>query len=145
MIDPHQYLRFHLGDVLYLISGRVSVAIDQRDNLQVNTGRGLASAWRVQGGDRWPAYCLDRELRAAPRGDWERAIFLEAQPHPVGLSTGEVDVLAQTEVQVAPFTPLGPPATRVGHLFTGAWVQGDQVTLVFDPSALVAYLQSLEG
>lgn len=145
MINPQQYLRFNLGGVPYLLSGRASVAIDQRHNLEVNdTGDGNVSAWRAHDTGRWPAFCLDREVRVSHRDDWEHAIFLDARPYPVGLIADQVELMAQGEVHVVPFTPLGPPPTRVGHLFTGAWVRGARAVLVFDPDALVAYLQGLE-
>ncbi len=130
----------------YLLSGRASVAIDQRDNLELNEStRSQISAWRKQDGDRWPAFCLDRDLKVAHRREWDRAIFLEARPYPVGLIADQVELMVEGEVEVVPFTPLGPPPTRVGHLFTGAWVRGPRVILVFDADALAAYLQSLEA
>lgn len=128
----------------YLLTGGASLSIDQRDQLEINADTtGQVSAWRSHDGARWPAYCLDRELRVSRREDWERAIFLDAMPHPVGLVVDQVQLMSQGEAEVVGFVPLGPPPTRIGHLFTGAWVRGTQVLLVFDPSALTAYLQSL--
>lgn len=144
MSYSNQYLRFGIGGTYYLISGAVSVAIDQRENLEINqSGTGQASAWRPHDDTRWPAYCLDRDFKVAPRDDWERAIFLEAQPTPVGLIADEVQLLPEGEAQVTAFTPLGPPATAAGHLFSGAWVIGSQAVLVFDPKALTTFLQGL--
>jgi hypothetical protein len=75
--------------------------------------------------------------------NWQRAVFLDAAPHAVGLVVDEVQLLPRSETVVSPFTPLGLAPTRMGHLFAGAWVTGNRVMLVFDPKAFVAYLQSL--
>ncbi len=146
MRKANQYLRFSLGDAYYLVSGGMSVSIDQRDSLEINkTGTGPVCAWRSHDGTRWPAYCLDRDLKVVQRDDWERAIFLEAQPTPVGLIADDVQLLPEGEAQVTPFTPLGPPATAAGHLFSGAWVRGSQAILVFDAKTLTAFLRDLEN
>jgi hypothetical protein len=142
--NTNQYLRFSLAGTYYLISGGVSVAIDQRGGLEINkTGTGRVCAWRLHDGTRWPAYCLDRDFKVAQRDDWERAIFLEAQPTPVGLIADQVQLLLEGEAQVTPFTPLGRPATTAGHLFSGAWVRGPQAILVFDPMVLATFLHDL--
>jgi len=82
-------------------------------------------------------------LRVTRHPDWHRAVFLDALPHAVGLVVDEVQLLPRAETTVTPFTPLGLPPTRLGHLFSGAWVMGHRLMLVFDPQAFVAYLQSL--
>ncbi len=144
MRNTNQYLRFSLAGTYYLIFGGVSVAIDQRGGLEINkTGTGRVCAWRLHDGTRWPAYCLDRDFKVAQRDDWERAIFLEAQPTPVGLIADQVQLLLEGEAQVTPFTPLGRPATTAGHLFSGAWVRGPQAILVFDPMVLATFLHDL--
>ena len=146
MRDSNQYLRFSLSGAYYLISGGVSVAIDERDSLEINkTGTGPVCAWRSQDDTRWPAYCLDQDFKVVQCDDWERAIFLEAQPTPVGLIAGQVQLLPEGEAQVTPFRPLGPPATAAGHLFSGAWVRGSQAILVLDPKTLATFLHNLEG
>ena len=115
MRDSNQYLRFSIGGAYYLISGAVSVAIDQRDSLEINQSEtGQVSAWRLHDGARWPAYCLDRDFKIAQRDAWEQAIFLEAQPTPAA-----------------------------GHLFSGAWVVGSHAILVFDPKALTTFLRGV--
>jgi hypothetical protein len=143
--ESSQYLHFNLGGVHYLLSSSASEAIELRDNLTVNTAAvGNVGAWRSNDDTRWPAYCLDRDLRVSREDAWERAIFLDARPNPVGLLANQVQMLPSGETEVVSFTPLGPPPTPAGHLFTGAWVRGPQVVLVFDPAALTAYLQGLE-
>jgi hypothetical protein len=92
---------------------------------------------------RVPAYCLDAALRVSRHARWQRAVFLDAAPQAVGLVADEVELLPRAETVIAPFIPPGSPPTRVGPLFSGAWVTGNRVVLVFDPPALVAYLQSL--
>lgn len=146
MSDSNQYLRFSLAGAYYLLSSSVTLAIDQRDSLEINeTGKGQACAWRSHDGARWPAYCLDGDFKIAQRDDWERAIFLDARPSPLGLVADQVQLLPQGEAQVVPFTPLGPPSTAYGHLFAGAWVRGSQAVLVFDSNVLTAFLRSIGG
>lgn len=146
MTDENQYLRIDLGSAAFLLPSRVSLAIEQRENLSVNeVGGSMASAWRVAGLDRWPAFRLDQDLRLHSGGDWRSAIFLESKPYPVGLIVDEVQLLAQSEVLVEPLTPLGTAPTRKGHLFSGAWVSGGQVLLVFEPVALAAFLSQMEA
>jgi hypothetical protein len=54
-------------------------------------------------------------------------------------------MLPRMDVDVEPLTPLGTPPTPAGHLFGGTWVRGNRLTLVFTPTALVAYLYRLGG
>jgi len=134
-----------MGDAAFLLPSSASFAIEQRVNLVTNdSGGGAVTAWRVAHSDRWPAFHLDRDLRPVTHGDWQRAVFLESDPCPVGLIANEVQVLPRSDLQVEPFVPLGAPPTRVGHLFSGAWVSGASVLLVFEPRALAAYLHQLE-
>lgn len=139
VVDLNQYLRIALNGSSVLLPSGASAAIEQRDALTPNTGGGTVTAWRVNRGRRLPAYCLDAALRPVRRNDWERAVFLDG----VGLVVDEVQMLGRTETTVHPFAPLGPAPTHVGHLYNGAWVDGHRATLVLDPRALVAYLQSL--
>jgi len=126
--NSNQYLRFSLAGAYYLISGT-----------------GQVCAWRLHDGTRWPVYCLDQDFKVVQRDDWERAIFLDARPTPVGLTTDQVQLLPEGEAQITLFTPLGPPVTTAGHLFSGAWVRGSQAILVFDPEVLTTFLHDLGG
>lgn len=140
MADLNQYLRLRVNGSSVLLPGRASAAIESRDALTVNTGGGKVAAWRVHRGRRLPAYCLDDRLKPVRRDGWERAVFLDG----VGLVVDEVQMLGRSEGgAVHPFTPLGPPPTLAGHLYNGAWVEGQRATLVLDPRALVAYLQAI--
>ncbi len=146
MIAQDQYLRIGFGDAAFLLPSSASFAIEKRENLvSDDRGHGAVTAWRESGSARWPAIHLDQDLRPVSRADWQRAVFLESSPYPVGLIANEVQLLPRSDVQVEPFTPPGAPATRVGHIFSGAWVSGAQVLLVFEPGALAAYLYQLEG
>ena len=63
----------------------------------------------------------------------------------VGLVADDVRLLGRTDLHVVPFTPLGTPPTRFGHLFNAAWVDGQRVTLVLDPNGLIGFLRGLGG
>ncbi|OGI42015.1 MAG: hypothetical protein A2150_05655 [Candidatus Muproteobacteria bacterium RBG_16_64_11] len=146
MADPTQYLRIEIDGAQYLLPSAASLAIEQRDHLVVNdTDDTPAAAWRVTKSARWPAYCLDRSFKPVKHGRWQRAVFLDASPHPIGLMTGEAQLMARTELRVEPFSPPGPAPSRFGHLFNGAWVEGSRAVLVLDPAALIGFLQGLGG
>jgi hypothetical protein len=144
--DSNQYLRLVIGGASFLLPSVLRYTIEQRDSLVPNDAPGgSVAAWRSLKTGRWPAYALDGGLRASrPPDGWQRALFLEATAtSTVGLVIDEVQLLARGDVQVVNFTPPGPAPTRNGHLFTGAWVHDGGVTLVFEPRALIAYLQGL--
>lgn len=144
MAEPNQYLHLKLGNAGFLLPGVSGFNIEQRDGMTTNeSAEGNVAAWRTVHNTRQPAYCLDGSLRVTRHHHWERAVFLAAAPHAVGLVVDEVQLLPGTETIITPFTPPGQPPTRVGHLFSGAWVTGQRAMLVFDPPALIAYLQSL--
>lgn len=144
MSDPNQYLRLQLGSANFLLPNRSGFTIEQRENLITNKSPdGNVVAWRSVHSTRIPAYCLDATLRVTRHHHWHRAVFLDASPHAVGLVVDEVELLPRAETTISPFVPLGLPPTRLGHLFSGGWVKGNRVIFVFDPPALVAYLQSL--
>ena len=142
--EHNQYLRLQLGSISYLLPGTSGYNIEQRDNLVINKSpEGNVAAWRTVRTARYPAYCLDATLRVTRHHHWYRAVFLEALPHAVGMVVDEVQLLPSAETTITPFIPLGLPPTHLGHLFSGAWVTGNQVMLVFEPKAFVSYLQSL--
>jgi len=142
--EASQFLQLRIAGAHFLLPSVASHTIEQREGLLVNQqAEGPVAAWRAVRTGRWPAYCLDAGLRTVRRDNWQRAVFLEASPGAVGVIVEDVHLLPRGDVQVTPFTPLGPPATRLGHLFSGAWVNGRRVTLVFEPGALIGYLQSL--
>ena len=142
--ELHQYLRLKLGGAGYLLPSTSGFTIEQRDNLVINKSpESNVAAWQTVRSSRYPAFCLDAALRVTRHHRWTRAVFLEATPHAVGLVVDEAQMLPRAETTISHFIPLGLPPTRLGHLFSGAWVTGNQVMLVFEPKAFVAYLQSL--
>lgn len=142
MADAQQYLRIALEDAEFLLPSEASVSIEQRDQLTVDT-QGAVTAWREVRGSRWPAFYLGADLRLARGADWQRAIFLDYEPYPLGLIADEVQLMPRAEVQIEPFYPPGPRATPVGPLFSGAWMRDQKMVLVFEPNALVSYLHKL--
>lgn len=144
MAESKQYLRLTFGGASWLLPNTAGYTIEQRENMTLNTVRdGRVSAWRTTRSNRWPAYALDDGFKVTRRDGWERAVFIEAAPHAIGVIVDEVQLLPRTQTQAAPFSPLGAPATRAGHLFAGAWVTEQQVMLVLEPRAFVVYLQGL--
>lgn len=143
MTASPQYLRLQLDGTGYLLPNTVSFAIEQRETLMPNAGAGNVTAWRSGRQGRWPAYSLNAALNVARRRDWQRAIFLETGGRGVGLIVDDVQMLGRSDMQIARFTPLGPPPTPHGHLFAGAWLDSRGVTLVLAPKVLIAYLQGL--
>lgn len=144
MAETNQYLRLDIGGASFLLPGTVRYTVEQRDSLTSNPEPGSpVVAYRLIRSARWPAYCVDADLRPAPRHDWQRAVFIESAPEAVGLIVDDVHLLPRGGVQVAPFTPLGAPITPRGHLFAAAWITGRRVTLVLDPPVLIAYLRDL--
>lgn len=147
MPELNQYLRISLAHVSYLLPSEASISIEQRDNL-VPADKALAAneavtAWRVVQQDRWPAFHLGGDLQPSKSGQWQRAIFLEGQPHPLGLIADEIQLLPRADVRIEPFTPLGHAPSPAGPLFSGAWMHDNELILVFEPKALVGYLGKL--
>ena len=144
MTDSGTYLRLEIAGANYLLPSTAGFTIEQRENLTLNdSAAGNIAAWRPAKNGRWPAYGLGGDLRVDRRGAWQRAVFLDAAPHAVGIALNEVQLLPRLETSVARFTPMGPPPTRAGHLFSGAWLTDKGVVLVLEPKALIAYLQGL--
>jgi len=141
-----QYLRVHIGNGVFLLPGATGYAIEQRDGLSTAGATAPIVAWRTVRNRRLPAYALDGHLKPAKRDHWQRAVFIESTPgNGAGFVADDVHLLAEEEVTVASFEPLGAPPTSAGHVFGGAWLADGRAVLVFEPRALVAYLQSLGG
>lgn len=140
-----QFLRVKIGKAEYFLPSGISVAIEKRESLTDDDSRSIVSAWRESPTGRWPAYCVDEDLIPSLRKDWVRAVFVQAHPNPIGLIGDEIQLVNVDPLDVTPFTPLGPPATSAGHLFTAAYIRDDSVSLILDPPALVSYLAALGG
>lgn len=145
MADSSAYLRLVIDGTDYLLPGAASVAIEQRDKLTPEPGAGPIVAWRETRAGRWPAYGLTRAFEFSRPGKWQRAVFLAAAPHPIGVVAEEVQLLGRVEMHIAPFAPLGAPPTPFGHFFNAAWVDGSHVTFVIDPRAVAGFLARRAG
>lgn len=145
MVESEQYLLVAFAGREFLLPSSASFAIEQREDMVVNhSDAGSVVAWWETSGRRLPAYHLDADLNFVRNDDWQRAVFLNAQPHPIGLAANEIQLLTRADVRVEPFHPLGQAPTRGGQLFSAAWVQGVEVTLVFEPRALATYLLAVK-
>jgi len=140
-----QFLRVQIDKSEYYLPSGTSVAIEKRETLVEDTTRSIVTAWRQSSAGRWPAYCVDEDLIPSLRQDWQRAVFIQSKPHPVGLIGDEMQLVMIDTADVAPFTPLGPPATSAGHLFAGAILKEKSVYMILEPKAIVAYLTALGG
>ena len=144
MAELNQYLRIGLWGTDYLLPSAASYSIEQRENLVANdVPSNNIVAWRQEQPQPWPAFYLDANLRPVVSGDWQRAVFLEAAPYPVGLIADEFQLLARADVHVEALVPLGPAPSRAGHLFSGVWIHDNKMILVLYPQGLVGYLQKL--
>lgn len=145
MADASQYLCVILDGTEYLLPGAASVAIEQRHALLPENGSGPLIAWRQSRFGRWPAYGLGASLQPVRSANWQRAVFLGGGAQAVGLVADEVHLLGRTDLNISPFTPLGPPPTRAGHFFNAAWVDGHKVTFVLEPRSMIEHLRSFGG
>lgn len=146
MADNRQYLRIGLMGVDYLLPGSAGFTIEKREDLEAGDPGDVVAAVRVApNGARAAAYSLDAGLDPVSRHGWQRAVFIQGNPA-AGLVADEIELLSPGEVHVERFRPLGRAMTRAGHLFSGAWVRAGAVpVLVFEPRALLAYLDQLGG
>jgi hypothetical protein len=140
-----QYLRLKLDGAVFLLPSTASLAIEKRESLTSSADSTLVAAWRETSSGRWPAYSLDSLLQPVPGGNWTRAVYLNATPHPIGLVADEVQLIPTDVLQIVPFNPPGSAPTTLGHLFNGAHIEGDDVFLALEPNALITYLGSLGG
>jgi hypothetical protein len=140
-----QYLRLTIDDASFLLPSTASLAIEKREGLSTSADSRLVAAWRESSRGRWPAYSLDSQLQPTPRERWSRAVYLNANPNPVGLVTDEIQLIPTDQLHIVPFYPLGSAQTPAGHMFNSAHVDGENVLFVLDPNAFASYLLSLEG
>lgn len=143
--NNRQYLRLKLDGAVFLLPSTASLAIEKRESLTSSADSTLVAAWRETSNGRWPAYSLDSLLQPSPGGNWTRAVYLNATPHPIGLVADEVQLIPTDILQIVPFNPPGMAPTTLGHLFNGAHIEDDDVFLALEPNALITYLGSLGG
>ncbi|MEJ2106526.1 MAG: hypothetical protein P8X48_04225 [Acidiferrobacteraceae bacterium] len=142
-----QYLRFTIEHRSYLLPSGATLSIEQRESMFLNPDQNAPIvAWHEARGARWPAYGLTAELRQGVAPRWQRAVFLPANPTPVGLVADEIQLIPpQTGIEVMPFSPLGRTPGYAGHLFNGARVDEEPAILLLEPNALVAHLIAMGG
>lgn len=141
MAEPQQYLRLSLQHMDYLLPSEASISIEQRDNMiAADADDGSVLAWLGAQNQRWPAFYLDGGLQPTQSDAWQRAIFIDGLPHPLGLIADEIQLLPRADVHIEPFTPFGPAPSPAGPLFSGAWIRNSELVMVLDPKGLVGYL-----
>ncbi|GMQ91576.1 MAG: hypothetical protein BMS9Abin11_0885 [Gammaproteobacteria bacterium] len=146
MADSNQYLRLTLTDRNFLLPSTASLAIEQKDSIQLGAQpHGSIIGHRNVGGSKWPVLLLSSELQGDTSAAWTRAVFVGNAIHAVGIAVNEVMLLPRQDTEVEPFNPVGPPPTSAGHIFSGAWIHEGRVVLVLDPKGLSGYLQTLAG
>jgi len=144
MRSSNQFLRIKIGGTEFLLPGGVSLTIEQWDQMQPAAADEIASGWKQERGQRWPAYGVDEDLQLVRRDDWQRAVFLDAKPTPVGLIVDDAQMVTREALRTENFTPLGAPPSAYGALFHGAWLPPSRIPVfVFEAAALVGYLQTL--
>lgn len=143
MASPSSYLCVVLEGTDYLLPSSASAAIEQRDAMREAPGAGPVMAWRETRLGRWPAYGMDSMFRPMRPAHWQRAVFFAHRERPLGLVADDVRLLGRTAMHIAPFVPPGPAPTPAGHLFNGAWLNGERVLLVLDPRGLLGLLATL--
>lgn len=145
MGNNQQYLRLGLLGVNYLLPGSTGFSIEKREQFEEADAGALVVAWHTTASGRWPVFSVDADLNPFSRHGWQRAVLLQGR-QPIGLVADELQILPPEEVRIEPFRPLGPAPTRVGHLFSGAWVRAGQLpVLMFEPAALADHLLRLGG
>jgi hypothetical protein len=144
--DNNQYLRLTLTDRSFLLPSTASLAIEQKENIQMGASpRGSIIGHRNASGSKWPVLLLSSELQGDTSAAWTRAVFVGNAINAVGIAVSEVLLLPRQDTVIEPFNPLGPPPTSAGHIFSGAWTHEGKVMLVLDPKGLSGYLQTLAG
>lgn len=138
-----QYLQFRVGGQDFLLPSQASIAIEPQAQLLPESGHPFVAAWRAVLSDRWPVFHLEASLAERGRDSWEKAIFVDAKPFPVGLAASQLFLLPK-ETRIEVFLPPGDAPTTAGPLFSAARVEGKKVTLAFSATALVLYLKGLE-
>lgn len=141
MAEDNQFIRIRIRNTSFLIPAAASLGIEQRDSLEVNSsGNGKAIAWKVVGTNKWPAFALDEDLKITSGNAWEQVVYVQGDESAIGLAAENIQVLARSDVQAEPFTPVGPVPASGKHVFSSAWIEGNTPVLIFEPKALALFL-----
>ena len=145
MTDLRHYLQLRFAGQVFLMPNLPDILVEPRENMQVERN-GRAAAQRTVQGVSWLAYALGPDWAPLPESGWTRAVFLGVgTARPVGLLVDELHLLPAGDLRIAPFTPLGPAPVPGRHLFPGAAVGRNDLTLVLATDAVASYLRALEG
>lgn len=146
MAESNQYIRIRIRNTSFLIPAEASLGIESRDSLEVNSvGEGKAVAWKIVGTNKWPAFALDEEMNITRGNAWEQVVYVQGDHSAVGLAAENIQMVARSDIQVQPFTPVGPIPASGKHIFTAVWIEGNTPVLMFEPKALAFYLAVVGG
>lgn len=146
MAEDNQYIRIRIRNTSFLIPAAASLGIEQRDSLEVNSdGNSKAVAWKVVGVNKWPAFALDEDLHLTSGNAWEQVVYVQGEGEAIGLAAENIQMIARTDIQIEPFTPVGPLPANGKHVFTAAWIEGNTPVLMFEPKALASLLAIIGG
>lgn len=146
MAESNQYIRIRIRNTSFLLPAEASLGIEQRDSLEVNTaGADKAVAWKVVGVKKWPAYALNEDMEITSGNAWEQVVYVQGDGGSIGLAAENIQMIARKDIQVQPFTPVGPLPVSGSHVFTASWIEGNTPVLMFEPKALASYLAVVGG
>ncbi|MFV1992851.1 MAG: hypothetical protein ACC635_03025 [Acidiferrobacterales bacterium] len=146
MADDKHFISIRIRNTSFLLPANASLGIEQRETLEINSGKGSrAVAWKIVGANKWPAYALDENLKLTGGNAWERVVYLQDGARVVGLAAENIQIMNRDDIQVQPFLPVGPAPKSGKHLFSSSWIEGNTPVLMFEPSALAAYLTVVGG
>ncbi len=145
MAEDNQFILIRIRNTTFLLPASASLGIEQREALEINSGGGNAVAWKVVGVNKWPAYALDEDLKLTSGNAWERVVYVKDGENIVGLAAENIQIMNRDDIQVRPFTPVGPGPGSGRHVFSSAWIEGNTPVLMFEPSALASHLTLAGG
>lgn len=146
MAEGNQYIRIRIRNTSFLIPAAASLGIESRDSLEVNSsGNGNAVAWKVVGTSKWPAFALDENMNVTRGNAWEQVVYVQGDNQAIGLAAENIQMIARTDIHVEPFIPVGPAPVSGQHVFSSAWIEGNNPILMFEPKALASYLTAVGG
>lgn len=146
MAEDNQFIRIRIRNTSFLMPAAASLGIESRDSLDVNSsGQGNAVAWKAVGVSKWPAFALDENMKVTSGNAWEQVVYVQVDDGAVGLAAENIQMMARTDINVQPFTPVGPVPVSGKHIFSSAWIEGSNPILMFEPKALASYLTIVGG